>query len=152
MWSSSSDELSPCCLCPTPILKSRPYLWVSIQFPQNSCHLKSSNRIRGMTEAPWLDGIQAALGCSSTLGPTPPPREGATLTRWGNAHAVLYGGIADDLGELMVRRNLVRRCSARTISLYSLPNTCRMCVRTNVRRYFQPAGYLATRARQFNSL
>lgn len=50
-----------------------------------------------------LDGIQAALGCSSTLGPTPPPREGATLTRWGNAQAVLYGGIADDLGELMVR-------------------------------------------------
>ena len=134
----------------THIEKSPLFVVYRSNFPKIS--FEKLNRIRGMTEAPWLDGIQAALGCSSTLGPTPPPREGATLTRWGNAHAVLYGGIADDLGELMVRRNLVRRCSARTISLYSLPNTCRMCVRTNVRRYFQPAGYLATRAIQFNSL
>lgn len=32
-----------------------------------------------MTE-PWLEGAHASLRIASTLGPTPPPREGATLT------------------------------------------------------------------------
>jgi hypothetical protein len=93
-----------------------------------------------------MAGLSGLLDCAATLGPTPQPREGATLTvstprhrsscfgprqlnpllcsvlpilsklqRWGKRHAVLYGGMASDLGDLNVSACALPPCTPRTL-------------------------------------